>query len=89
MLRFQHHDAFEHADWRRIEQPAGETIRTRQQANARMAIDLIEAIEKDRQPSCSVIDGRWTVEMTQAVYLSQMSGGRMAFPLKDHRFPLG
>ncbi len=52
-------------------------------------MDLIEAIEKDRQPACSASDGRWTVEMTQGVYLSQMSGGRAAFPLKDRRLPLG
>ena len=76
------------SQWRRIEQPASERVDTRQQANARMAMDLIDAIEKDRQPACSVADGRWAVEMTQGVYLSQMSGGRVEFPLKDRRFPL-
>jgi predicted dehydrogenase len=75
-------------EWRRIEQPPNERVDTRQQANARMAMDLIDAIEKDRQPACSVADGRWAVEMTQGVYLSQMSGGRVEFPLKDRRFPL-
>jgi predicted dehydrogenase len=75
--------------WRRIEQPAHERVDTRQQANARMAMDLIDAIEKDRPPACSAADGRWAVEMTQGVYLSQMSGGRIAFPLKERGVPIG
>jgi predicted dehydrogenase len=75
--------------WRRIDQPAGERVETRQQSNARMAMDLIDAIENDRPPACSAADGRWTVEMTQGVYLSQMSGGRIAFPLKERSFPIG
>ena len=76
-------------EWRRIEQPASDRVDNRQQANTLMAMDLIEAIVKGRQPACSVADGRWTVEMTQGVYRSQMSGGRVEFPLKERRPPLG
>lgn len=57
-------------------------------ANAFMVRDLIDAIERDRKPLCSEEDGRWTIEMIQAVYHSQKAGRPVRFPLVDRRHPL-
>jgi predicted dehydrogenase len=50
--------------------------------------DLIEAIEKDRQPLGSMYDGRAALEMILAVYASHRSGGPVSLPLKDRKHPL-
>ena len=76
------------SEWRRVEASTNERFDARLKANVRMAADLIDAVEKDRQPACSAVDGRWTVEMLQGVYLSQMRGGRVEFPLLERRHPL-
>ncbi len=60
----------------------------RQLANALMILDLIEAIEQDRQPACNEEDGRWTAEMISGVYASQLAGGPVRFPLAQRRHPL-
>jgi predicted dehydrogenase len=60
----------------------------RQLANARMVQDLMEAIERDREPACNARDGRWSVEMIVAIYESQRTGSRVEFPLGDRRHPL-
>ncbi len=57
-------------------------------ANALMVEDLLEAIEQDREPACSERAGRWTVEMTQGMYASQLQRSVVDFPLKDRRHPL-
>lgn len=57
-------------------------------ANALMVEDLLDAIEKDREPVCSERAGRWTVEMTQGVYASQLQGKPAAFPLAERGHPL-
>jgi predicted dehydrogenase len=74
--------------WQNIEVPAEEQVSSREQANAVMVADLLDAIEQDREPACSARDGRWTIEMAVGVYQSQKSGARVAFPLKDRRHPL-
>jgi predicted dehydrogenase len=53
-----------------------------------MVRDLLEAIEKDREPVCNARDARWAIEMVMAVYQSQRSGARVPFPLKDRKHPL-
>jgi hypothetical protein len=50
--------------------------------------DLIEAIEKDRQPLGSVYDGRAALEMILAVYESHRHKGPVELPLKERRHPL-
>lgn len=50
--------------------------------------DLIYAIENDTEPLCSGRDARWAVEMVCAVYRSQLSKGRVEFPLKERGHPL-
>jgi predicted dehydrogenase len=50
--------------------------------------DLIEAIEKDRQPLCGMYDGRWTLEMVFGVYESHRVKGPVELPLKTRKHPL-
>lgn len=50
--------------------------------------DLITAIEKDRDPECSVDEGRTTIEMICAVFESQRIGGPVPWPLKTRVNPL-
>ncbi|MBI3684142.1 MAG: Gfo/Idh/MocA family oxidoreductase [Acidobacteria bacterium] len=73
--------------WERIEYPPGAEVPTRAETNRLMALDLIEAIEKDRQPVCSARDGWWTVEMAAGVYQSQFLGAKVAFPLSSRKPP--
>lgn len=50
--------------------------------------DLLEAIEKDRQPRGSMYDGRAALEMILAVYESHRLQGPVALPLKNRQHPL-
>jgi predicted dehydrogenase len=50
--------------------------------------DLIEAIEKDRQPKGSIYDGRAALEMILAVYESYRLKGVAELPLKNRQHPL-
>ncbi|MEX2174914.1 MAG: Gfo/Idh/MocA family oxidoreductase [Pirellulaceae bacterium] len=50
--------------------------------------DLLAAIDEDRDPECSVHEGRITVEMICAVFESHRVGGPVTFPLKTRENPL-
>jgi predicted dehydrogenase len=50
--------------------------------------DLIDAIEKDRQPLGSMYDGRAALEMILAVYESHRHKGPVELPLKNRQHPL-
>ena len=55
----------------------------------RLAIlDLIDAIEQDRQPLSSGVDAMKALEMVLGAYSSQISGGRVVFPVADRTHPL-
>ena len=69
------------ARWERVEYPPGTAIPKREQVNVAMAADLLDAIEKHREPVCSAKDARWTIEMVAGIYQSQESGGPVSFPL--------
>jgi predicted dehydrogenase len=58
------------------------------QGNVWIARDLIEAIEKDRQPAASMYDGRAALEMVLAVYESHRLKGPVELPLKNRKHPL-
>ena len=74
--------------WTRIDAPDGRRIETREAANTVTAIDLIQAVEQKRRPARDAVDGCWTVEMLQGVYLSQKTRARVEFPLKERHHPL-
>ncbi len=50
--------------------------------------DLIESIEQDREPFTSVQAGRAAHEFIQAVWETQVSGGRVTMPLVERTHPL-
>jgi predicted dehydrogenase len=50
--------------------------------------DLLEAIEKDRQPRGSIYDGRAALEMILAVYESHRLKALVELPLKNRQHPL-
>ena len=56
--------------------------------NHLIALDLIQAIETDTQPKCSMYDGRAALEMILAVYESHRLNAPVALPLKNRRHPL-
>jgi predicted dehydrogenase len=52
-------------------------------SNVAMAQDLLDAVQAGREPMCSAVDGRWTVEMVASVYQSHLTGRRVPLPLRD------
>lgn len=58
------------------------------QGNIWIVKDLIEAIEKDRQPLGSMYDGRAALEMILATYESHRRKGPVPLPLETRRHPL-
>jgi hypothetical protein len=58
------------------------------QGNIWIVQDLLEAIEKDRQPRGNMYDGRAALEMILAVYESHKLGGPVELPLKNRQHPL-
>ena len=50
--------------------------------------DLIEAIEKDRAPLSSARDAVAALEMILGAYESQITGGRVPFPMQNRKHPL-
>lgn len=50
--------------------------------------DLLQAIEEDRHPECSMYEGRTTIEMISAVFESHRVRGPVSLPLKTRENPL-
>jgi predicted dehydrogenase len=67
--------------WERIDVASTPGLSPREAANRAMAINLVEAIEHSREPVCTARDGRWTIEMIEAIYQSQLSKTPIEFPL--------
>jgi predicted dehydrogenase len=76
------------APWTRLTLPGNPPPRDTNEANRALVADLLEAIEQDREPKASGRQARWTIEMVMALYESQLSGGRVHFPLKNRDHPL-
>lgn len=63
--------------------------RTPLSAGNRLAIlDLIDAIEHDREPLSSARDAVAALEMILGAYASQLTGARIPFPMEHRRHPL-
>lgn len=58
------------------------------QGNVWIVQDLLEAIERDRQPKGSIYDGRAALEMIHAVYESSRLRASVDLPLRNRRHPL-
>ncbi len=74
--------------WKRLEIPAGTPPASEPEANRLLAADLLEAIEKDREPVSGGRNARWTIEMAHALYASHRTGRRVSFPLTVREHPL-
>jgi predicted dehydrogenase len=57
-------------------------------SNMAAALDLIDAIENDRQPLSSMYDARSAVELIAAVFESHGQSGPVSLPLKNRKNPL-
>ena len=53
------------------------------------ALDLMQAITEDRQPTSSVVDGINVLEMIYGIYESSLTRSAVALPLKNRKHPLG
>ncbi|MEE2752799.1 MAG: Gfo/Idh/MocA family oxidoreductase [Candidatus Latescibacterota bacterium] len=56
--------------------------------NTLAIVDLVKAIEEDREPIASGRGARAALEMIMGVYVSQLTGKRICFPLADRSHPL-
>lgn len=59
-----------------------------QRANQRLVNDWLEAIETNREPTCSGFAGMKALEMAHAVLAAGLSGGRLPLPLTERTHPL-
>jgi predicted dehydrogenase len=75
------------ARWEFIGPEGPDTVGNFDRASHAAALDLIDAVERDRDPVCSVRDGCWTIEMIAGIYRSQFTGSRVHFPLADRTEP--
>ena len=75
-------------DWQLVAAP--KNAKTGSDANINLLIaDLFRAIETDTESVASFYEARGVLEMLLAVYASQLQGGRVSFPLKERKHPLG
>jgi predicted dehydrogenase len=75
-------------DWQLVAAP--KNVMTGAEANVHLLIaDLFRAIESDTQSVSSFYEARVVLEMLLAVYASQLQGGRVSFPLRERKHPLG
>jgi predicted dehydrogenase len=58
------------------------------QGNVWIVQDLLNAIERDRQPKGSIYDGRAALEMIHAVYESARTRAAVELPMRNRRHPL-
>ena len=56
--------------------------------NRLAAWDLVQAIKEGREPRASAADAAAVLEIIQGIYLSQLEGRRIEFPLTNRRHPL-
>jgi len=71
-----------------IGQPEPRKNELRNYGHTDAILDLLQAIEQDRQPLAGLYDARATIEMIAAIFDSQRLGGPVTFPLKNRRNPL-
>lgn len=71
-----------------IDQPETLTAFDYAGGNPAVVRDLIDAIEKDRPPQCSLKEGRGTIEMVMAVFESHRQNAPVEMPLRELRHPL-
>lgn len=71
-----------------IDKPETRTDGTYEGGHVAAITDLIDCIERDKQPKCSAADSRGIIEMISAVFESHRIGGPVDLPLKTRVNPL-
>jgi len=71
-----------------IDQPETLTAFDYVTGNPAVARDLIQAIEQDRAPKCSLVEARGTIEMVMAVFESHCQNAPVALPMTNPNHPL-
>jgi len=56
--------------------------------NALIATDLVKAVQENREPIASGLDGRASIEMVMGVYASHLRKARLSLPLEAREHPL-
>jgi predicted dehydrogenase len=83
------HPLFRPADqtqqWQPLEEVPDQPL---SKGNQLAILDLIGAIEEDRPPLSSAADAVAALEMILGAYESQLTGGRVHFPMRNRRHPL-
>jgi predicted dehydrogenase len=71
-----------------VELDVGERLPLQAAGNRLAVLDLLEAVEEDRQPLSSARDARAALEMILGAYESQIRGSRHFFPASNRTHPL-
>jgi predicted dehydrogenase len=71
--------------WRDLGVPMGSL---QSDGNRLAVMDLIAAVEENRDPISSADDARWALEMIHGIYASHLSSTRVSFPLDIRTHPL-
>jgi len=75
--------------WELITTPEWEAVEDKMHwCNQQLVLDLLKAVEEDRQPFASGEDARWVLEMILGVYTSHLAKERVRLPLETRKHPL-
>ncbi len=78
--------------WEPISTPEWDAIGTVSEkalwCQKQQVLDLLQAVEEDREPVSSGKETRWTQEMIQSVYVSHLARDRVSLPLQQREHPL-
>jgi predicted dehydrogenase len=72
--------------WREL--PMAPAVAGYEGAHPVVVQDLLESIDQDRAPICSLREAIWTLECIHSVFASHVSQSRVALPLSDRTHPL-
>jgi len=76
--------------WKPISTPEWDAIRDNDLwCRKKIFLDLLQAVEENREPMTSGKKTRWVEEMIQSVYVSHFAKQRVALPLEQREHPLG
>ena len=81
-------DSWAGSAWKPLPMPERIEPRNVLEAVHHLFHDLVDAIEKDKEPQASGRNARWAVEMAMSMYESQLTGGPVTFRLKKRENPL-
>jgi predicted dehydrogenase len=75
--------------WQTITDPAWEALADKYTwCNHFLILDLLAAVEGDREPLTGIHNTRWAQEMIQSVYASHLARARVPLPLEERTHPL-